>query len=967
MFSRISLFFLFIASFVVAQDTYIRPITFRDGLTTQSIYNLFVDQFGLLYLGTDKGLMAYDGVKFKEFNFEEGLSISTNNIQQDYRGVIWCKNFSNEIFYLNQNLLQQDATIKKLIELDQSNVVGFVFIKNQMWIATEKNLYMRAANGSFKKILALDKQDLGSFFTALCVDKFTQKVYVLSSYNSYVFNDGKLVNEKRIITGQKEAVVYKFELFFNLKGMKNEIYNADLKKVNDLNTKNIFFNKLSVANNQLWICTAEGVYEFDEKQWAIKPKYLINKNTTDIVEDKEGNLWISTLNEGLFMLPDKDINFFKIKELPENINYSSIQKFENKLYIGTSKGNLLMLNEKHEIVKKVDFKTQADVEFIKIIDNNIFSTFGAIDLTLNQFLLDKYLGKYIDKINPSTYLYASYNSGGIYVDTLKITPDELKSLNQRFKNENYLKSINIYNFRNKRARCVLYDANNQEAYIGFSDGLFVYDENYKELEIKYLNKPIIASRIEQDRLGNIWVATSQNGLFHFKNNQLKKHYTINDGLSSNQCKRLSVQTDGLWILTTNGINFLSFADYQIKNLNQNLNFTGVQINDFVSDNGQLYFATNNGIFYFSQEVFNKKTPPSFLIKDVFVNNNRPQKNQNKFSHDQNNITFVFQSIHYKSLGDYKYLYRLKPINDKWESQQAINQEVKYLSLKPGDYQFEAKVDLKDGASKVLKYNFTIEKPFWQRAWFILLMILVAFGLVYFIYQLASRRIRKKEAVKLQFAMSQLTALRSQMNPHFLFNILNAVQGLIYSNQKAKANEYLGTFSDLIRKTLDFSDQVEITLAEELEATELYIKLEQSRFEEGDFFYDFQIENGIDPTKFFIPSLIIQPFVENAIKHGLMHKVGLKKLIFTIKKSEDYLNLVIDDNGIGRIASEELNKKMKKHQSFATKAIQNRIELLNKISPKPITFVFEDKTQPQTGTRVVLKIPIKEKRSQNKIT
>lgn len=949
--------------YFAAQDTYVRPITFRDGLTTQSIYNLYVNHLGLLYLGTDKGLMAYDGIKFQEFQYQDCLSISANNIEQDYRGIIWCKNFSNEIFYLNNNLLKQEASIQQLMASDQTNLVGFTFLKNQMWIVTEKNIYVRIKNEPFIKVLGLNLDDLSESFTAISVDKKNQKIYVLSVKDAYIFKNHKIFKKKKIIEGQKEAIVYNDSLYFNLKGIKNEIYDASLNKIKDFNSKNIYYNKLSIADKSLWVCTAEGVYYLNNKNKSINLKYLANKNTTDIVEDKEHNLWISTLNEGLFMIPEKDIYHYKLKELPDNINYTSILKTEDNTYIGTSKGQLIRTDDSQKILSKFQFTTFSDVEFIRLLDDGIYSTFGAFSKDLKNIKIDRYLGKYIDKFDDNKYLKATYNSAGLVIDTINASKNELKKLQKKFKIEEYYKRFKYITFRNKRARCVLLDKKNSLHFVGFSDGLFIYDKDYNEQEIKFLNKPIIASRIVKDIFGDVWVSTSQNGIFRFKKNKINKHYSINDGLSSNQCKRLAVQNDGLWILTTNGINFLSFADYQVKNLNQSLNFAGIQINDFDVNNGQIYLATNSGVFHFSQNIFKKQTPASFFIKDVFVNNNRPKPNQKVFKHDENNFNFVFQSIHFKSFGDYNYVYRLKPINEKWESQKAINQEVKYLSLKPGNYIFEAKVDLKDGGSKILNYEFTIEKPFWLSWWFILLEIIFLSLAIYFIYKFITNRIRKQENIKLQFALSQLTALRSQMNPHFLFNILNAVQGLIYSNQKAKANEYLGTFSDLIRKTLDFSDQVEISLADELDATTLYIKLEQSRFEEGEFFYEFVMDKKIDAQQVLIPSLIIQPFVENAIKHGLMHKTGLKHLIFKIYKTSDYLHFLIDDNGIGRAASETLNKKMKKHQSFATQAIKNRIDLLNKISSKPISFEFIDKEQPETGTQVLLKIPIKEKTKQ----
>jgi LytS/YehU family sensor histidine kinase len=231
-----------------------------------------------------------------------------------------------------------------------------------------------------------------------------------------------------------------------------------------------------------------------------------------------------------------------------------------------------------------------------------------------------------------------------------------------------------------------------------------------------------------------------------------------------------------------------------------------------------------------------------------------------------------------------------------------------------------------------------------------------------VFKWATNRARKKQLIKEQLALSQLTALRTQMNPHFMFNVLNAVQGLIYSNQKSRANEYLGTFSDLMRKTLDVSDKRSISIYEELETIKLYVELEKARFEGDDFDFILDFPKQVDLHQYQIPSLIVQPFVENAIKHGLMHKTGKKILSLSIKKgNENYWEFEIKDNGIGREQSGKINASMKKHQSFATKATSNRITLINKLSPLPITLQINDLENEGivSGTQVVLQIPIKE--------
>jgi LytS/YehU family sensor histidine kinase len=189
--------------------------------------------------------------------------------------------------------------------------------------------------------------------------------------------------------------------------------------------------------------------------------------------------------------------------------------------------------------------------------------------------------------------------------------------------------------------------------------------------------------------------------------------------------------------------------------------------------------------------------------------------------------------------------------------------------------------------------------------------------------------------------------------------LNAVQGLIYSNQKSKASDYLGKFSDLMRRILDSSDKNEVTIKKEFETIDLYISLEKARFD-SDFEYEITFPDKEDLSSYSIPSMIIQPFVENAIKHGLMHKQGLKKLDIKVELLEDVWCFTIDDNGIGRKASEIINQKIKQHISFATKAIENRIKLISKTTEITIDIEVIDKkaaNDESLGTRIKIYIPI----------
>lgn len=205
----------------------------------------------------------------------------------------------------------------------------------------------------------------------------------------------------------------------------------------------------------------------------------------------------------------------------------------------------------------------------------------------------------------------------------------------------------------------------------------------------------------------------------------------------------------------------------------------------------------------------------------------------------------------------------------------------------------------------------------------------------------------------------MVSIKSQMNPHFFFNALNTIQSFIFSDDKRSAADYLGRFSRLMRMILEMSEKENVTLKEEIDALKTYLELEKTRFND-DFSYQFNLQKDLPLEQIIIPSMIIQPYIENAIKHGLLHKKTNRLLTVSIETDQNSLVITIDDNGIGRKRAAELKRiKDNKHLSFSTQANLKRIELLNKENPQ-IGVEYIDKTAPDgesLGTKVIIHLPL----------
>jgi len=303
---------------------------------------------------------------------------------------------------------------------------------------------------------------------------------------------------------------------------------------------------------------------------------------------------------------------------------------------------------------------------------------------------------------------------------------------------------------------------------------------------------------------------------------------------------------------------------------------------------------------------------------------------------------------------------MKGIDKDWQIVSSESESVRYPGLSPDKYIFEIKTSNSDNIeSSVHQIRFNIKSPFWRRGWFILTMLILAGCFLYSRYYTHLQRMQQQNEYEQKVRVSQLTALRTQMNPHFLFNALNSIQEFIILNEKRLANEYLAKFAQLMRTYLNHSSKEWIPLHEEISALKLYLELEKLRFD--DIKIDIQIAPELIQEEILIPPLFVQPYVENAFKHGLLHKKQDRKLnIYFQKNKKHFLEVIIEDNGVGRKKALEIkNSRYRKNTSFSTTANQQRLELLNHNANKPIQINIIDlyENEIATGTKVVIYIPI----------
>jgi len=355
------------------------------------------------------------------------------------------------------------------------------------------------------------------------------------------------------------------------------------------------------------------------------------------------------------------------------------------------------------------------------------------------------------------------------------------------------------------------------------------------------------------------------------------------------------------------------------------------IRQMALNNGYLFFANITGVSKIKASNLFKNLPPPILKLRDFISNGKSQslKHEHTFPYDSNNIQIEYHAISYKSLNDVKYEYQLLPTDTLWRTTQ--NGHFNFQALQPNKYIFKIRAINVDGvASDYTEHHFTIIPAFWMTFWFKSLVLIIA---VYIGYHLSLRSIRNyRKQAKMEKSLNKLRviSLQSKMNPHFIFNSLNSIQNFILKNEKEKANDYLLEFSKLIRIILQNSDSTSILLSNELDTLQLYVGLEMKRLRNS-FQYVTKIDPKIDLEKCSIPSLLIQPYIENSIWHGKVYNNPNGEISISISLINKRLNFKICDNGIGVLNAEKSKLIKTPHNSMGTKVTKRRIELLSDLN------------------------------------
>lgn len=986
-----------------AQQQFSTPEIFNEinGLPNSEVICLLKDTKGYLWVGTAYGLAKYDGNKFSIFKHQSNRnSISgdvINSIFEDNQGNILVG--ANGLSILNrQSGLWQNFLHDPHSKFSISNpLVTSITQENDSiyWLITGNGL--NRFNIKTKHFHRIDINISSRIAKSEIHQIIPEKLIIFSvGTNVYSFNiaTGK-VDDLPIAQGYTSSKMVNN----NLIAIKsNEPNKYDLVQLNlSSNHEKILFKDVNIngltllSNESLYFINREKIFFFDSNFNITRTIVLQQRREIQNIEytcalrEDNGIFWVGTTRGLQKISSNSPFQFFDIRSgLPNEYVRSLMVDSKNNLWIGVRQGPAFKIESIDDYLK-FRIPRLTPIKF-PTADGEVFATNRIVELSTGDilfvtnksiFLYNPRIKQFTDQFqipNNRQYFSAVEVDDGVLVGSLdKPTLFKIKigngkiSLDKTFQIDTYPDVV--YS---------LFRDSNNDIWIG-GEGLFklTRQSNSKAFKLEQAIAAIndtnyssnsIWSFLEMDS-SRLFVSTTNNGFYIYnKATGTSKHFNKADGLPTDfTCTVLKTDNNNLWLSTKEGISLIdagnfTFKNFPVKNGRYNSDFT---FNSGATTKGQMIlFGSKQGIVFFNPDSVKNRgigLPPyvnEFRVFDRVVKRELTHGDTITLKHNQNFFSFEFSLLDFRNPQEIKYTFQLLRY-DKAE-REAINNinAVSYTNVKPGRYTFRltSRPSWDTSNIQTVDIRVIIKPAFYQTSWFkALIYITATLLLASIIISIVRRQILHGRLQKME-----LNLLRSQINPHFIFNTLTSIQHTILTSSKEEAVETLSRFSRLMRMFLDYSRLEYIPLDKAILFYNTFVTVHSVNLEEPiDFHVD--IDSRINPEKVTISPMLIQPFLENAIVHGLSPKGKEMKLTLKIELADSWLLCHIQDNGIGRKKAQEISqRKTLAHKSMGIE-ISSKSILLQLKKGKFIKETFDivdntDSSGNPTGTTVHLKIP-----------
>jgi len=944
--SKIILIIFIVAHSIAAQNPYIQHYTTQNGLPSNTVYQIFQDSQKFVWFSTDAGVVRFDGSTFKTYRKKDGLSSNdVIRIKEDSFGRIWFFNYNASVNYYLKDKIYNEKNASFLSTLmGKGFFIDFFLDSNQtiFFYNWQREVFALDSNNSVTKNFLFNSAvtlplvwNTRESVRVAYVEK--TKLNDLRIFTIYGIYSQKNFNSKTITIDTLPRILSVFPT------RPNHYYiNTTNLGLISLNSKLVYkqlklpFNSIKIKSiiedhdGYLWITAYDlGVFCFKNNRQI---KHFKIYGALGIFQDNENNIWVSSQSDGVYL-----INHDILMQ-----NHLDISNFDGlgieNLCLSTKNG--IWCNNGYSIFKIYNNKTlrlfQPDrkklIQFVYQFKNNEL----FVSEKSNTFftLENLFESKHIQQIN-----YLKRNIFSFYAKKILINKsgDKISLYDQ-----NRILQTSIFNmfkdskqnYLSERINYAFYNCNDDIIINGRKNYIYKNNRLYGFEDLKKFNGTTILDHLIIDFKTEIFNIDGDS-LYIYRN---KKFYNLTSVFNISidlQIKKILYNKSTLYIGTLsnificdNPLDIIMGKTVQLQSLNIRFN----NINDILFKSDTLYVASNEGLTIISEASIkrSKSNAPMPYLQSVTIDDFAYSLPLTKLSLvGKKNIHLICKCISFTST-PIIYSYILEGSDNSWTSGTGPNITVIYQNLHKGSYTFKLRMRKSNSDwSPPLELKIVIYPTFWEYpiVW-IAIALIVAALIVFVVIQIKNQKIKKTE-IDNQLILMEQKALQSMMNPHFIFNSLGSIQNYLLKNKAGEAVLYLSQFARLIRQNLHAINLAMISLDEEINRLNNYLELEQLRLE-NKFDYSIEVEDILLDENIFIPSMIIQPFAENSIWHGIagLASKGLISIKFT-QLSDKVLKIIIEDNGTGMEQSKDQSYKSKNHLHLGMLMTHKRLVLLSK--------------------------------------
>ena len=954
-----------------------------DGLADNEILGGYEDTKGRLWFRSLNGKMSYYDlntdkiIHYRTNALLKDLNLSSIilDILEDTEGNIWFQGEKND-----SKILHRDNTIQKTPSQNIGDYDSCRLFKGE-----DDNIY-------------------SSSYGLRYIMRYNKHKHIFESISQNEF--GKAANPKQKAIYVRYNGIYGADDVGIIYG--NEKVQGLVIPKKEYNNTNII--SMSVTDEKLWVTIDLGAYFFDKRTYKKLGFIPYSAPITTIIKDHEKNYWITTRN-GVLMYPAQfqNINSINVSNKSELNQIDALTIINNgKILFSQAPNTIWQINNQFNLSKTTvqnnsiinninqlkvnnnDLWIIGNNNFIRKFDNVLTHNLSQ-NIYYDNFNVLKHYRKFISGFIDYNHYLRSLTSvknvyfaknGAIYICSRSFIKIITNKNNNTIETKDYNQSyIGRY--------YAITEAPDGKIWYGGTNRLMCYDPvKDTNIVINNIEFESTINGIEFINNNSYFFSTSGAGVYYVQNGKITHNWQEKNGLSSNNCTRLIKQDNqNIWVATTKGvtrfkINPQDASQVELILYGGNNNHPATVVNDLAIKNDTLFLATNAGLYYFNVNVLtpqNNKPILKVLSPSFFTNNNQNTLYLDYgFFNNQNSVNFSFQTISFLNGEEIYYEYVLWRNNYKEQEgtfKLKDNFSLPLSALSAGDYTLVVRCWRGDNIkSDPIVLTFNVYDPIWKCSAAIFLYIIIGgFTVFYFFWYISKQnreqkrfelrlqetRLRQDEEI-LQSRQKQLAleqdALLARIDPHFVFNCLSGLMSFVYERNYDSLKKFLPRLARLIRNSLQLSKKDFIDIETEAKYLEDYLSLEKLRFEEK-FDYHIQIDPSVDTQKECLPPLLLQIFVENAIKHafkGMPHnKQGVININFEMINNT--LLCSVKDNGIGiKKSLEDKNiDKQNTHQSLGVDLVKKRVLILNELFKTNYNIFFENNNENETGTKVVL--------------